>query len=73
MVFKAENKNDYDVFYSVPFSKQSNGTKAVSILENKFFSQPTARNSASLFVDNINFLGEKANLLLMMRSFYFQF
>ncbi len=62
-VVKAENKNDYDVFYSVPLTKQANGTTTVSILENKLFSQTSVRNSTGIFGDNINLTGQETKLI----------
>jgi hypothetical protein len=63
VVVKAENKNDYDVFYSVPLTKQANGSNAVSILENKLFAQSVVRNSTALFGDNINLAGQETKLI----------
>lgn len=62
VVLKAENMNDHDVYYSVPLSKQANGSLAVSILENKLFAQSTVRNSTGLFGDNINLAGQETKL-----------
>jgi len=62
-VVKAENKNDYDVFYSIPLTKQANGSTAVSILENKLFAQSVVRNSTSLLGDNINMAGQETKLI----------
>lgn len=62
-VVKAENKNDYDVFYGIPLTKLPNGTTTVSILENKLFAQSSVRNSTSLFGDNINLSGQETKLI----------
>jgi hypothetical protein len=62
-VVKAENKNDYDVFYSIPLTKQANGSTAISILENKLFAQSSVRNSTGLFGDNINLTGQETKLI----------
>jgi len=61
-VIKAENKNDYDVFYGIPLVKQANGTTSISILENKLFAQSSVRNSTGLFGDNINLTGHETKL-----------
>ena len=58
-----ENKNDYDVFYSVPLTRQANGSTTVSILENKLFAQSSVRNSTSLFGDNINLSGQETKFI----------
>jgi len=62
-VVRAENKNDYDVFYSVPLTKQANGSVAVGIFENKLFAQSIVRNSAGLLGDNINLAGLETKLI----------
>ena len=62
-VVKAENKNDYDVFYSVPLTRQANGSTMVSILENKLFAQSSVRNSTSLIGDNINLSGQETKFI----------
>ncbi len=62
-VVRAENKNDFDVFYSIPLIKQANGTTGISILENRLFAQSSVRNSLSLFGDNINLTGNETKLI----------
>ena len=62
-VVKAENKNDFDVYYSIPLTVQSNGNTEISILENRKFAQSSVRNSTSLFGDNINLGGEQTKLI----------
>jgi len=62
-VVKAENKNEYDVFYSIPLTKQSNGTSTIGLLENISFAQSSVRNSTGLFGDNLNLNGHQTKLI----------
>ena len=62
-IVKAENKNDYDVFYEVPLTKQANGTTAISILENKSFAQIIVRNSTGMFGDNIDLVAKESKFV----------
>ncbi|RYE29026.1 MAG: hypothetical protein EOP48_32935 [Sphingobacteriales bacterium] len=56
-VLKAENKNDFDVYYGIPLTKHPNGTIAVNILQGEMFSQASVRNGTGMFGDNINLKG----------------
>lgn len=56
-VVKAENKNDYDVFYGIPLTKAANGTITISALQNKSFAQTNIRNGTGLFGDNASLTG----------------
>ena len=56
-VVKAENKNEFNLFYGVQQTKLPNGTSQISILENQLFAQSSVRNSTSLFGDNVNLKG----------------
>ncbi len=63
VVIKAENKNDFDLFYSVPLSKQADGSSTLSALANKSFAQSTVRNSTGLFGDNVNLNGSETKMM----------
>jgi len=62
-IIKAENKNDFDVFYSVPLTTQANGSKSVGILQSKGFSQIAVRNGTGFFGDYQTLVGTETNLI----------
>ncbi|MBK7559410.1 MAG: hypothetical protein IPI54_14650 [Chitinophagaceae bacterium] len=62
-IIKAENRNDYDVFYSVPLTIQANGSKNIGILQSKGFSQISVRNGTGLLGDYQTLVGTETNLV----------
>jgi hypothetical protein len=62
-VVKAENKNDFAVFYGVPQTRLGNGTSQISPLENQLFAQSSVRNSTGLLGDNINLKGNSTKFI----------
>jgi hypothetical protein len=57
------NENNYDLYYAVPYNYLSDGSIAISILENKAVCQTSVRNSKSVLGDNINFVGIETDFL----------
>jgi hypothetical protein len=62
VIVKAENTNSHDVYYSVPMTKQANGTFVVSATANLLFAQTSVRNSTSLFGDHVNLKGTETKI-----------
>ncbi len=62
VIVKAENTNDFDVFYSIPLTKQPNGNFAVSASQNLHFAQTSVRNTTALFGEHVNLKGADTKL-----------
>lgn len=62
VIVKAENTNDHDVYYSIPLTKQANGTYVVPVTANLLFAQTSVRNSTSLFGDQVNLKGTETKI-----------
>lgn len=62
VVARAENTNDHDVYYSIPMTRQANGSYVISATANQYFAQTSVRNSTSLFGDHVNFKGTETKI-----------
>lgn len=62
VIVKAENTNNHDLYYSIPMTKQTNGTYAVPVGANLVFAQTSVRNSTALFGDNISLKGTETKI-----------
>lgn len=62
-IAKLENKNNFEVFYGVPMTKNASGQYEIGLLQNISVAQITVRNSTSFFGDYLNFVGKETNLV----------
>lgn len=62
-VVKAENKNDFDIYYAVSQSLQTSGTTTSSILGNTAFAQISVRNATGLFGGGASLAGQQTKMV----------